>query len=132
MNELDPALWSDLIGKPFVNRARGPDAYDCFGILLEIYRRRGILILDSDYNSSPTNRRVELTRRLTDWHDCPVAPGVALVFRERGIPGHVGIAIDEDRFIHSSEQVGQVAIGLLSRGWKPLLIGAFIHKSELT
>jgi len=33
---------ADLIGKPFLARARGPNAYDCFGLTLEMLRRVGV------------------------------------------------------------------------------------------
>ena len=33
---------TDLVGKPFLHCGRGPDAYDCFGLVLEVLRRVGI------------------------------------------------------------------------------------------
>jgi len=32
----------DLIGKPHARGARGPDAYDCWGLCAEVYRRGGV------------------------------------------------------------------------------------------
>lgn len=122
---LDSALWRDLIGKPFVNRGRGPDVYDCFGLFLEIFRRRGIVILDHDYGVDPDERAGHILRRLTNWWPCEVSPGVGLLFRENNIAGHIGVAIDSDRFIHAAEGLGQVGIGFLSRGWRRQLIGAY-------
>jgi cell wall-associated NlpC family hydrolase len=122
---LDPALWCDLIGKPFVDGARGPEHYDCFGLLLEVYRRRGIVILDHSYSDDPAERAARLLRGLTSWTPCEIRPGVGLLFREKGIAGHVGVALDEDRFIHAAHYIGQVGIGFLSRGWRSLLIGAY-------
>jgi hypothetical protein len=36
----------DLVGKPYAHGARGPDAYDCWGLCVEVYRRRGIDLPD--------------------------------------------------------------------------------------
>jgi cell wall-associated NlpC family hydrolase len=130
VSELDPALWRDLIGKPFRDRARGPDAYDCFGLFLEINRRRGIIILDDDYSQDKADRDFRLVRRLTAWKPCAIGPGAGLLFRESGIAGHVGVAIDEDRFLHAAEDAGQVCLAYLARGWKRLLIGAYEYTQD--
>ena len=124
-DSLDPALWRDLTGKPFVEGARGPDSYDCFGLLLELFRRRGIVILDHSYGADPREREARLLRGLTSWIPCEIRPGAGLLFREKGIAGHVGVALDEDRFLHAAEYIGQVGIGFLSRGWRSRLIGAY-------
>lgn len=39
---------SDLLGKPFRMGGRGPDAYDCYGLCLEIAARAGIEIVPFD------------------------------------------------------------------------------------
>lgn len=125
MRAFDETLWRDLIGLPFEDRARGPDAYDCFGLLLEIYRRRGLMIADADYGVVRADRAARLLERMTAWRPCAHAPGVALLFRDEGVPGHVGIALDDDRFIHAAQSLGQVGIGFLSRGWRLRLLGAY-------
>lgn len=130
MEPLDPVLWRDLIGKPFAHRGRGPDSYDCFGLLLEVYRRRGIIILDSSYGDTLTQRSTEIVRRLVSWRRSTIYPGVALLFREGGVAGHVGVAIDDDRFIHASERTGQVVVGFLSRGWLEPLIGSYVFTQD--
>jgi len=40
---------SDLIGVPFTPRGRGPDSYDCWGLAMEVYRRRGIELPEFAY-----------------------------------------------------------------------------------
>lgn len=41
MTSLPYALWRDLLGKPFEDRARGPQTFDCVGLFLELQRRLG-------------------------------------------------------------------------------------------
>lgn len=36
----------DLLGKRFEYGGRGPDAYDCYGLYMEIQRRRGVIVPD--------------------------------------------------------------------------------------
>jgi cell wall-associated NlpC family hydrolase len=122
---LDPSLWCDLIGKPFADGARGPDSFDCFGLLLELFRRRGIIITDHSYSADPNERGALLLKGLAGWTPCDIHPGAGLMFRENGIAGHVGVALDEDRFLHAARSIGQVGIGFLSRGWRPRLMGAY-------
>lgn len=37
-----PGSYDDLIGKPYKPRGTGPDAYDCWGICVEVLKRLGI------------------------------------------------------------------------------------------
>lgn len=125
MTTLDESIWQDLIGLPFRDRARGPESYDCYGLMLEMYRRRGIVIDDYRYSADRGERADLFINGLAKWQRCDIKPGATLLFREGGIPGHVGVAIDDDRFIHAASSLGQVGIGFLSRGWRIRLIGAF-------
>lgn len=36
----------DLIGKKYLRNGRGPDAYDCYGLVIEIARRMGKTVKD--------------------------------------------------------------------------------------
>lgn len=38
--------YKDLVGKAYRNGGRGNDAYDCWGLVIEIYRRQGITLND--------------------------------------------------------------------------------------
>ena len=131
MNSLPDNLWSDLIGLPFKARGRGPNEYDCYGLLREIYKRRGIIVpdvlsyKDVEDPNAVNQLIVEHLTKFNDWRPCSIAPGVGLLFRRGSVPAHVGVAIDSDRFIHASEDFWQVTVGRLSRGYKFQLVGAY-------
>ena len=44
-------MYRDLIGKPFQALGRGPEAYDCWGLVIEVARRIGIEV--PDYGVDP-------------------------------------------------------------------------------
>lgn len=130
MITLDPIFWRDLVGLPYRHMARGPDAYDCFGLLVEVFRRRGITIPDAAYGDDPTAQTNALMQNIGAWREINLPPreqvaGAGVMFRRGLSAAHVGVAIDEDRFIHASEDHGQVLIGYLSRGYDRKILGVY-------
>ena len=107
---------SDLIGKPFKDGGRGPDAYDCWGLTKEVFKRYGYDLPDYqisavdpdgiagqaciDLNQSSTGPRT--------WKRAVFSlPGhpqlVAFQMKEPGKINHVGTYIGEGRVIHILE-----------------------------
>lgn len=127
-NALSRDLWVDLIGKPWRHRGRGPDAYDCYGLLREIYRRQGIELPDAGYEADNASCSAALISNLPQWQRCEIIPGAGLLFRRGAAPQHVGVALDDDRFIHATEDFNQVVISRLDdpmRHYRAFLLGAF-------
>ena len=125
---LDRSLWLDLIGLPFKHRGRGPDAYDCYGLVLEIHERQGIILFDTGYPDSQRDQARLVSGHLHRWRKIEPQSGAVLLFRQGLIGNHVGVQIDDERFIHATESFGQVRIDRLSVGAPPprnILIGAY-------
>ena len=101
----DPDSYLDLIGKPFAYGGRGPDAFDCYGLVREMFRRRGVEV--PNYNSPTEGARIiaAMLSGANDWQETQCSPGVVLLMR---IPGsmHVGFTVDQFRFIHAWEKSG--------------------------
>lgn len=130
MKSLDASLWVDLIGNPFKFLGRGPIYWDCYGLLMEIYRRQNIHISDIDkivYDLSQESYKAPFNLKKNEWSACSITPGAALLFQVNSIPRHVGVAIDDDSFIHASESMGQVRLDRLTgnRKFNLMLIGAY-------
>jgi cell wall-associated NlpC family hydrolase len=109
-NRLSPALYADLIGKPFKWHGRGPDAYDCIGLLMEIYRRQGIFLPDYKSNELPAANAIDIGTAAMSWarSDWPF-PGAAILLKMHpNLVTHVGVIVDERRFIHTLEQMNGV------------------------
>ena len=128
---LDRSLYADLVGKPFVLRARGPEAYDCFGLVMEIFTRQGIAMNDHTYGESLRSQMEAFQngQKHSQWIklDAP-EPGCALMFAYVNLPGHAGVMIDGSRFIHATATFNQVVISRITDGiptYASKLLGAY-------
>jgi cell wall-associated NlpC family hydrolase len=110
MTALSPNAVVDLIGKPYARGGRGPDTYDCAGLVVEILRRRGISLAIPETPESNADQLASMREILhARWTDVPRAvPGCLVYFK--GLPGHVGIMLSSYDFIHVAEDVAQVCI----------------------
>lgn len=127
MSALPADLWVDLIGRPFLSGGRGPDAFDCYGLLIEVFRRRGRDVMPHNTPGDGELADFVLATVGAEWHRIPEpTPGCGLLFRDRGAARHVGIYLGQDRFIHSNSRLGQVAVERLAavRSFLPML-GAY-------
>lgn len=99
-----------IVGRPYAERARGPDAFDCWGLVAFARPRLfgGPALPDDDI--SPADMR-RVARAFTDpdrragWQSLPVAvpfsaPDGAIVLMSRGdIPHHVGLWLAPERAV---------------------------------
>ena len=113
MSVLPREIWEDFIGASYQQAGRGPTHYDCYGLCMEIFRRRGIIIPDARCEFS-MKALIEAFKAGTHcWKADLMTPGCLLAFGKGRLTIHCGIAIDGNRFIHASEKMGSVLIGRL-------------------
>ena len=106
----------DLIGLPFMWGGRGPDSYDCFGLVREVQRRRGINLPDR-----PSPQAMDFQAAMADsiasrWTEplCKPEAFAVVVFNARRFGWHCGIVLDDcRRFIHVASCTTTVRIDLL-------------------
>jgi cell wall-associated NlpC family hydrolase len=113
----------DLIGKPFRFGGRGPDYYDCYGLVREIMARRGIEV--PDY-TSPTKGAQIIAAMLSgrvSWQQVGVRPHCVALIR---LPAsmHVGYMLRPDLMIHAWERSGGVLIERMP-DWKHRIVGFY-------
>jgi cell wall-associated NlpC family hydrolase len=97
-----------LLGKPYKNAAKGPDAFDCSGFVYYVYGRFGMAVPVSTEGLDTIG--YEIGRG-------DVASGDLVVFlikRER----HVGIMINRLDFIHASKSRGITVDSVEAAYWK--------------
>ena len=97
-------LFNDLIGKPFEYGGRGPVGYDCYGLAMEVYKRRGINLKEyySPDNLSIIGNLVEDGKEDFIPLEKP-EPFCFVLFRVPKYTTHIGVVLpDCKRFIHVS------------------------------
>lgn len=111
-------ILSGLIGKPFVINARGPEAYDCWGIVTHVLKELGIEIpMDWCAPDDPSKKEeywaytmteIEKQTHENSWTrtDTPVYGNVVAMSRNR-IMSHVGI-LTPFGILHATEKFGVV------------------------
>lgn len=89
-------LWCDrYVGLPFVRDARGPEFYDCYGLVVAVLRDQF-----GREAPEPSDDRAAWTPVAAD----AVQPGDVLVFR--GDELHVGLVVSDEWMLHARQRVG--------------------------
>jgi cell wall-associated NlpC family hydrolase len=102
-----------LLGKPYKNGAKGPEAFDCSGLIYFIYQKVSIGL------PGMTEGQIRFGNEVS--RD-GVQPG-DLVFFKIKKDLHSGIMINENDFIHSSKSRGVVVDDINEKYWRKSLIG---------
>jgi cell wall-associated NlpC family hydrolase len=110
-------LIADLIGLPYQDRGRGPDAYDCEGLFLKVQQRRGYT--GGKAANGPTEQRARAWLHVaeSDWFPLEAPRAGCAVFFPQEL--HVGTMYDTQRFFHTSSELGHAHIDSLDAPqWK--------------
>jgi len=104
--------YSDLIGKPFADCGRGPDAYDCWGGIIAAAAKHGLHIPDyGEFHHEDGNGILGRFRQvLPEWQEISrrEKPQVLDVILFKRLDGslHFGIVIDKRCFLHVTRALG--------------------------
>jgi hypothetical protein len=124
---LPARLYADLLGKPFARGARGPEAYDCLGLALEMARRLGYRF--PDFVSCEDTLHAELGQGACSLADCPriavPEPGCVALLRMGPDQHHLAFFIDRFRMIHTTAATGCVIERALEPLWKRRILGYY-------
>jgi cell wall-associated NlpC family hydrolase len=123
---VDSSRIVDLIGKPFEYGAQGPDLFDCYGLVREVYRRSGF---ELPFSLSPTNHTeiaVLMAGKMNHFRPVEPVPGAIVGMKVGRLMCHVGILVGHDRVLHTWERSGGVVIERLSMGpWQNRVAGYY-------
>lgn len=125
-------LYNDLIGKPFLWGGRGPDAYDCWGLCAEIYRR---LNKDMPDINSPPNSGAGATDRLVQIEKARFIkigapePFCLVIFKiTPPFVSHIGVVLnDAGHFIHIHRR-HNVCVKRMDNWWRQRVAGFYVYE----
>jgi cell wall-associated NlpC family hydrolase len=115
--------YADLIGKPFTKAGRGPDGYDCYGVVREMFRRAGKEVPNYSTSAESESENAQILAGMQVWKKTEAKPGVAVVFRLLG-KLHVGYLLPYGRMIHAWERSGGVTVERFD-AWQKRAIGYY-------
>lgn len=132
MTAISPRILDGLIGKPFKAGGRGPDAFDCVGLAVEVQRRRGLPQPPFLSDEVELHRQLAAGGALCDAQRLETAePGCFVLLRsfEEG-HHHIGIMIDRFTMLHCRREIG-VAREVLARSlWARRVIGFYRPEAQ--
>lgn len=120
------ADFSDLIGVPFEYGGRGPDKFDCYGLVMECARRDGVTLPDFGFASDQALVAAMMGATMPQWEAVEQQAGAVVLFRVGRFVSHVGYLITPHHMIHSWEQAGGASIARLD-DWKQRIVGFYKH-----
>ena len=133
-DHLNPALafdqGIDLIGTPFAYGARGPQAFDCYGLVMAMARRNGQDLPDLGFASHQAQIAAMMGGSMPQWIDMAPGPGAIVLIRIGRFVSHCGYQIDQDRMIHAWAQSNGVSIVRLD-DWRRRIVGFYRYAGRL-
>lgn len=115
----------NLIGIPFQFGGRGPDTFDCYGLIMHLYREKHGIELP-DY-ASPTDQAMisaVFGSQLPLWQKCPAGEGAVALIRLGRLVSHCGYMLDDNHMLHTSQAAAGVSLQRLDH-WRHRLIGCY-------
>jgi cell wall-associated NlpC family hydrolase len=125
---------TDLIGVPFADGGRGPDGYDCWGLVCEVFRRGGIELQDyreCNLSCYDSNGFFDIFRKeMSRWvrhevADIPVPAVVAIRFNHPVFVNHVGVYVGDEKFLHTREKTGVCVERIDTPYWRHRIEGFY-------
>jgi cell wall-associated NlpC family hydrolase len=122
----NPGDLSDLLGKRFQYGARGPEAYDCYGLCMEIYRRLGKKLPEFGSAVMPSLIDKMVAEGRAAFTEIVMPEPCCLVLFKVRPPyvSHIGVVLeDKTRFIHIMRNTSVCIERLDSAEWKRRIAG---------
>lgn len=100
---------NDLIGKQFQSGGRGPDVYDCWGLVREVYRRYEIELPDYSIAADACQQiedQIKAEKVFGKWQQItePEIPCLVLLQCHPEFVQHVGVYTGAGKFLHIRQE----------------------------
>lgn len=136
MRDVPGSVYADLIGAPFVWRGRGPNGFDCYGLVREMLVRTGTPMPEQDTppEMAAVASLVALEFAAGRWKPCGPRAGVMVLFhmpvvidgKRHLATTHCGFMVNSFEFIHAWEQSGGVTVERL-HDWERRVAGFYTY-----
>ena len=127
-------LAESQIGKPYRHMERGPQAFDCLGLLLWIAEQIGFELPHVEpYSRNPSGRRMALALQqyARSIRISAAGPGDFLHMAFNRQPQHLAVLVAPSTIVHADSQRGRVVRHRLSGDWLEKVRAAYAFP-ELT
>ena len=129
-------MFDDLIGVPFVDGGRSLAGMDCWGLVMEIYKRYGVKLPDYKIaceDASSINNAIDSSRFAWERIEgSPPSPSLVVIrFNTIKLCNHTGVYIGDQRFIHTRKKIGVNVDSIDSPAWKLRIEGFYTPKEVL-
>lgn len=103
--------YSSLLGNPFKDLGRGPDYFDCWGVVIYIRRMHGLYTPDYGISSSRADAICsEFNLRKADWIEVPKTQKAnvcdVILFKRTDGGLHFGVVIEDGYFAQANSTFG--------------------------
>lgn len=126
--------FSKYMTAKFHSGSRGPDKYDCWGLVLAAFQEYGVFLPDYKLNcfdSGLINTTIDSCRGEWERIDLPVAPCLVVMRTDENAPGwcnHLGTFIGDGYFVHIGRGTGVLKTKTTDFYWMPRIEGFYRWK----
>lgn len=118
---------NDLMSARYELGGRGPTAYDCMGLFIELCKRRGIILTQTSPEKEADRQIAIFDEAQANWTkiDQP-EPGCAVAIRIGPWVSHLGMVMDDiNFFIHADDGPGVAIERLDTPKWSKRIAGFY-------
>jgi cell wall-associated NlpC family hydrolase len=119
---------------PYKHQGRDMSGLDCYGLIIRIYADLGIKLFDieEDYDIhwAWKNKNIFLENAHKDFTPIskPKLFDIVAFYNSKKVLSHLGVMLDDNRFINSCPKVGTIVSKLSEGKWMSRLDGFYRHK----
>ena len=127
------AEYSDLLGKRFEYYGRGPDVFDCWGLVREYCKRAGVLLPDHSSTDDPAEQAVGIKKDADTYYIKVDEPEIYDIVLFQVIPRfvtHCGVYVGSGRFLQVTAKSNVAVEELESPIWKDKIRGFYRFKGN--
>ena len=118
----------DLLGKRFKYGATGPDAYDCKGLMIELFKRIDVKFPDydsSDESAVQSERFAEGLAKYAIPVSSPETSALVMFCIRPPYVSHVGMMLNTTQFIHITQNSSVTVERIDSLQWQKKIAGFY-------